>query len=197
MPRILIFFGTTDGQTGTIAQFLADELRRQDAQVTVVLAGTTPVDPGAFDGVIVAASIHAGGFQRAVRRWVHRHARALDDVPNAFLSVCLAVLESTPKARQDLERIVNGFATDTGWKAHQVKFVAGALRYTRYGWLKKLVMRRIAGKAGGSTDTTRDHVYTDWADLRRFAGRFLGSLGASDTASASDLAREALTTTRR
>jgi hypothetical protein len=50
-----------------------------------------------------------------------------------------------------------------------VKEVAGALKYTRYGWLKRRVMRYIAGKAGGSTDTSRDHEYTDWEDLRVFA----------------------------
>jgi menaquinone-dependent protoporphyrinogen oxidase len=34
------------------------------------------------------------------------------------------------------------------------------------------VMKRIARKAGGDTDTTRDYVYTDWNDVRRFAEEF-------------------------
>ena len=46
------------------------------------------------------------------------------------------------------------------------------MRYTHYGWLKRLMMKRIVGKAGGSTDTTRDHEYTDWNDLRNFAREF-------------------------
>ena len=33
-------------------------------------------------------------------------------------------------------------------------------------------MKRIAAKAGGDTDTSRDYEYTDWADLQRFADRF-------------------------
>jgi menaquinone-dependent protoporphyrinogen oxidase len=53
-----------------------------------------------------------------------------------------------------------------------IKFVAGALPYTRYNWLKRWIMRRIVAKAGGDTDTTRDFEYTDWEDLRAFARTF-------------------------
>ena len=50
--------------------------------------------------------------------------------------------------------------------------VAGALPYTKYGWLKRMMMKRIVAKAGGDTDTTRDYEYTDWIDLRNFARDF-------------------------
>jgi menaquinone-dependent protoporphyrinogen oxidase len=53
-----------------------------------------------------------------------------------------------------------------------VKLVAGALPYTRYGWLKRAVMKRIVKRAGGSTDVSRDHEYTDWTDLWDFAVAF-------------------------
>ena len=46
---------------------------------------------------------------------------------------------------------------------------AGALRYSRYGWLKRRLMRSIARREGGDTDTSRDHVYTDWDAVDRFA----------------------------
>ena len=52
------------------------------------------------------------------------------------------------------------------------KPVAGALPYTRYNWFIRRVMKRIAAKAGGDTDTTRDYEYTDWQDLRSFAEQF-------------------------
>ena len=37
------------------------------------------------------------------------------------------------------------------------------------------MMRRIAGKAGGGTDTTRDFEYTDWNEVRGIVAR-LGAL---------------------
>ena len=53
-----------------------------------------------------------------------------------------------------------------------VKTVAGALPYTRYGWLKRWLLRRIVRQHGGDTDWTRDFEYTDWDDLRAFAHSF-------------------------
>ena len=51
-------------------------------------------------------------------------------------------------------------------------FVAGALPYTQYNWLTRWMMRRIVARAHGDVDTSRDYEYTDWEDLRSFAGEF-------------------------
>jgi menaquinone-dependent protoporphyrinogen oxidase len=59
MPRLLIAYGTTDGQTSKICDFLADEATRLGTEVDLVRGGTRPVYPGAYDAVIVAASVHA------------------------------------------------------------------------------------------------------------------------------------------
>ena len=96
----------------------------------------------------------------------------LNDMPTAFLSVCLAVLEQNAKTRREVANILERFFARTGWRPPIAKPIAGAVRYTRYGWLKRLMMKRIVGKAGGGTDTTRDYEYTDWNDLRAFAGEF-------------------------
>ena len=50
--------------------------------------------------------------------------------------------------------------------------LTGALRYTHYGWLTRMLMRRIVAKAGGDTDTSRDYDYTDWTDLAQFGRTF-------------------------
>jgi menaquinone-dependent protoporphyrinogen oxidase len=34
-------------------------------------------------------------------------------------------------------------------------------------------MKQISKKEGGSTDTSRDHEYTDWKSVERFAENFL------------------------
>jgi menaquinone-dependent protoporphyrinogen oxidase len=67
---------------------------------------------------------------------------------------------------------MNGFLAETGWKPSVTKVVAGALPYTRYNWFIRRVMKRIAAKAGGDTDATRDYEYTDWQDLRGFTEQF-------------------------
>ena len=52
--------------------------------------------------------------------------------------------------------------------------VAGRLAYTQYGLLKRFVMRRIALKAGGPVDTSRDHEMTDWDQVRDVAAELAG-----------------------
>jgi len=126
----------------------------------------------------VAASVHAGGYQRRVRRWVHDHATVLNAKPTAFVSVCLGVLQPEAKVQRELATIVDRFLTATGWRPVITRTVAGALPYSRYNWLKRWVMVRMVRKAGGDTDTSRDYEYTDWADLRAFAEEFAGSLRA-------------------
>lgn len=46
---------------------------------------------------------------------------------------------------------------------------AGAVPFTKYNVLLRFVMKRIQRKAGHSTDTSRDHVYTDWTAVEGFA----------------------------
>jgi menaquinone-dependent protoporphyrinogen oxidase len=116
--------------------------------------------------------VHARGYQRSVRRWVHAHARALDARPTAFVSVSLGVLQSDPKVQQEVAEIPRRFAAAAGWHPTVIKAVAGALPYTRYHWLTRWLMKRIVAKAGGDTDTSRDYEYTDWADVRAFAREF-------------------------
>ena len=170
MSRVLILYGTTDGHTRAIAQAIAEPLSTQGIDTDVIEAGTLDPMPSQYDGLIIAASIHAGRYQKAVERWVHAHQKDFGTRPAAFVSVCLAVLQQAdPKVKAELEAIVERFATRTGWRPPIVKQVAGALLYTRYNIFKRWIMKRIVAKAGGATDVSRDYDYTDWADLRRFA----------------------------
>ncbi len=176
MTHILIVYGTTDGHTRKIAQVLAENLRARRCSVDVMDAATMlwRVSPAGYDGVIVAASVHIGDYQRTVGRWVRMYAPMLNGMPTAFLSVCLAVLEHGTEARQEILRIMERFLARCGWRPTITRMVAGAVPYTRYGWLKRRMMKRIVAKAGGDTDTTRDFEYTDWNDLREFAQEFAG-----------------------
>lgn len=185
MPRILVVFGTTEGQTEKIAHALARAMRADGASVDVARADQTP-SPDPYGAVIVAASVHAGGYQRSVQRWVRTHAEALDARQTAFVSVCLGVLEHNPQTDQTLRTIREQFIASTGWRPGVTKVVAGALPYTKYNWLKRWMMKRIVQKAGGDTDTSRDYEYTDWEDLCRFATEFLGRLNVT-RATATDL----------
>lgn len=178
MPTILVLYGTTDGHTAKVAAFLGDVLRDLGHQVEVDDAKEPRRTPRAaeFDAVLVAASVHVRGYQQAVRRWVRQNLADLDARPNAFLSVCMGVVQGTPRVMADLHAVVERFTANTGWTPARVEFVAGAIPYSRYGILKRWVMQYISRQAGQPTTADRDWEYTDWEKLREFAEEWSQSL---------------------
>lgn len=172
MARILVFYGTTTGHTAKIARSIGDTLRHQGASVEVIEANAEWPEPEDYSAVLVAASVQSGKYQRPVRRWVRANAEALNARPTAFVSVCLGVRQHDAHVQQEVAAIMTRFLTAAGWRPTVTKTVAGALLYTQYNPFLRWVMKRIARKAGGDTDTTRDCEYTDWADLRAFAEDF-------------------------
>jgi len=173
--RFLVLYGTTDGHTRKVAGAIADELRASGDTVDVANAERKRplVLPNDYAAVIVAGSVHIGRYQRSVQRWVRAHRDALANRPTAFVSVCLGVLEHNPNTDRELDRILTRFFDKTGWRPTATKVVAGALMFTKYGWLKRQAILAIVRKQlGPNVDTTRDHEYTDWSDVRAFAREF-------------------------
>lgn len=174
MSRILVAYGTSEGQTATIAERLGDALADEDHDATLVHAKHPPADlePSDYDGVIVGASIHMGTHQRYVVEFVREHLEALNRLPSAFFSVSLTAAHAEPADREPARELLEAFLEETGWEPDRTLLVAGALTYSEYGLLKRVVMRRIAGKSGGDTNTSRDYEYTDWDEVEAFALEF-------------------------
>ena len=85
-----------------------------------------------------------------------------------------------------LKTILSRFLAEAGWQPAITKPVAGALLHPLL-WFIRRVMKRIAAKAGGNTDTTRDYEYLDWQDLRRFTEEFGRLVARRATASAPEI----------
>lgn len=171
MARMLIAYGTSDGHTAEVAASIADLLRSRAHEARAVELGGMEVPvPEEYDGVIVGASVHRGRHQAAVERFVRLHRETLGRRATGFFSVSLALADGSADGRREAERYVDEFVRRTGWRPGMVACVAGALRYSRYGWLERWIMQRIARYKGSpDTDTSRDYVYTDWRDVKRFA----------------------------
>jgi len=178
MSRVLVIYGTTDGHTAKVAHCMAETLRAVNVETEVAEAGKTSHQAEHYSAVIVAASVHAGKYQRSVRDWVRDNMFALQTRPTAFVSVCLAIRDTREQSKRDLDAILERFYKETKWRPTVAKSVAGALLYTKYNWFVRQVMKRIVRDAGGDTDTSRDYEYTDWADLRSFVVGFAGLVAA-------------------
>jgi menaquinone-dependent protoporphyrinogen oxidase len=172
--KLLLVYGTSEGQTQKISRFVADRLVQQGHQTLVVNAiePTPAADPRAFDAVMIAASLHAGHYQSSVVHYVKEHLESIGARPNAFLSVSLAAAGDDEDDIEGLKKCVADFTRETGWTPECIHHVAGAFRYTSYDFLKRWAMKYIAYRKGAPTDTRRDYELTDWDDLGRFADSF-------------------------
>jgi menaquinone-dependent protoporphyrinogen oxidase len=171
MMKVLIPYGTTEGQTARIAEYLADVVRDHGHEAYAVdIKGSSNPEPDDYDAVIVGASIHMGKHEDYVRDFVRENRDALERLPSAFFSVSLAAHDDIEEAESYIEE----FVQQTGWRPGMVGLFGGALLYTQYGFIKRYVMKQITRHKGSpDTDTSRDYVYTDWESVKHFAEEFL------------------------
>ncbi len=175
MPaNVLILYGTHEGQTRKIAGFVAERLKARGLAVTMRDAAdlNEQAQLPPFDAVLVAASLHIGGFQKSVARAIARNAEAMAAKPNAFLSVSLSAAGDNEDDWRGLEECLERFFVQAHWRPQHVEHVAGAFRYTQYDFFKRLAMTNIAKQRGGPVDTSRDWELTDWDKLAAFADAF-------------------------
>lgn len=177
MKPILIAYATTDGHTRRIAEHLHDAfvaLGRQVDLVDVASPAQGELAP-IYGGVVLAGSVHLGRHQRALGAFARANAAWLNACPGAFLSVSLNAGLAHPACQRESRAGAQKFLAATGFAPGVVLPVAGAVLYTRYGWLARRLVRLLMQRFGGATDTTRDHSYTDWAALDHFAAEFVAA----------------------
>jgi menaquinone-dependent protoporphyrinogen oxidase len=177
MSRTLILYATTEGHTARIVERIAQRLRDKGHTVETHRADEIPagVDPAAYDGVMLGASIHYGHHPGYLRALVRCQRAALTARPGAFFSVSLSAGGSGARS-ETAQRYLETFLRQVDWHPPQTATFAGALQYSKYGTFKKLLMRLIARMVGNDTDTTRDYEYTDWDAVARFADAFARQL---------------------
>lgn len=182
--RVLVIYGTSYGQTAKIAHRIGEVLQRSGSAVEYCDAARGRPSLGAeqYSAIVVGASLIARGVQPPVRRFVRENLAALNRLPSAFFLVSASAGSSSPRGRQAAQRILDGFLAAEGWRPAASASIAGAINYTRYGFLLRWYMKRASAMHGGSTDTSRDHEYTDWGQVERFAAEVRDLDGILQTA---------------
>ena len=172
MGHILIAYTTGEGQTARVAEYLDEFVTRAGHRVDRVdLAEREPsLEP--YTLVVLAGSIHMGRVQPRLVRYVRDHREQLEG-RCAFFLVCLTAMNQSDEAKHQIEEYLAGFSRDTGVFPEPVAVFAGRLAYTRYGVLKRWLMKKVASQLGGDTDTSRDHEYTSWDAVAAFGDRLV------------------------
>lgn len=178
MPsRILIIFGTSYGQTEKIAVRIAGGLQSRGFSIELCNAATCRPSPlEEYTAVVVGSSIIARGHQPSIKQFVRNNVEMLNRRPSAFFQVSASAGSASADGRAAAQKILDDFVTEFGWTPVLSASIAGAINYTRYNFLLRWFMKRASAKNGGATDTSRDHEYTDWAQVDRFAAAIANAI---------------------
>jgi len=165
---ILLTFHSHEGQTAKIADRIAARLRASGIDVDVRAVDAAPA-PDRYDAVVFGDSIRFERHSRALRRYLGKHRDVLVNRPTAMFQVSMTSAgtdaDHVAKAAEMADKLVRQAQV----QPDLVELFAGAIAYSKYGWVTKRVMRSIARREGNGTDMSRDHEYTDWAAVDRFA----------------------------
>jgi menaquinone-dependent protoporphyrinogen oxidase len=175
MANILIVYGSSDGQTGKVAEFLGERFRGCGHDVDLLNGKRLPrnFDISRYAAVIVAASVRRTKYQRNITNFARRYRGQLEAVPSAFVSVSMA------EAKGGFQQAwLDWFVNQSGWKPAHFASFAGALMYRKYNFITRFLMKKISQKVGLTTDTSKNHEYTDWDNVGRFANEFAEYLGS-------------------
>jgi menaquinone-dependent protoporphyrinogen oxidase len=174
VAKWLIVYATNDGHTRVVAERIGEVLRAQGhtAYVLHVLKLPKDLDLNQYDAAWVGGSLYRQRHQPALERFVRANVQTLNAMPAAFFSVSLSAAGKRPEQQADAQAMAQRFLDATGWKPRRVECVPGALLYRRYNFIIRFIMKRIAAKAGGDTDTTQNHDYTDWSAVENFTIAF-------------------------
>jgi len=176
--KVLIVYATSEGQTRKIARYMEEVLQNEQHRVVIADASEEPPSSSGFDVVIIGGSIHLQKYQSSLNHYVVENIDYLNKVPSTFFSVSMGAASAIEEEHEEVRKIANGFLRETGWLV-KANHIAGALMYTKYDYFKRLVMRMIAKQQDGETDTSQDHEYTNWGNVKAFVLNFVNQIELS------------------
>jgi menaquinone-dependent protoporphyrinogen oxidase len=176
MSKLLIVYGTGDGQTLKIAERIGEIARAQKFEVDGINAADHPpsdfsISP--YRGIIVGSSLRNRKYNSYVIEFIQDCKADLQRCPSAFFSVSIG---DATFMRKGVDKLVNKFFDEMGWHPKTVGRFAGALKYTKYDFWTKFFMSIAGWVARYPTDTRKDHELTDWEQVEKFTNEFLESV---------------------
>ena len=157
-----IVYETLEGQTGKIARFVEDLLRKQGEDVICIDTADKMTD-ASFDGierVVLAAPVHERRHPRAFEVFVGASRHDLADRKTLMISVSLSA--AFPEGIDEAKEYLTEFEMRSDFKADETLLAAGAVRPSGYDYFQQQVIRhavlgdRYKDLDGGTQE------FTDW-----------------------------------
>jgi menaquinone-dependent protoporphyrinogen oxidase len=169
VKKAIFLYSTREGQTKKILEFIKGRLEQYQCRfVDLHLHPDIRLDD--YDKVIVGASIRYGRLNKALYKFIDRYSEALEKKGAVFICVNLtARKEEQMKDTPEGSVYIKTFLKKSSWTPAKIGVFAGALRYPRYRFFDKMMIRLIMSMTGGETDTSKEIEYTNWHKVAKFA----------------------------
>lgn len=173
--KVLIVYGTIEGHTAKIAQFV--EQKAQEMGHDVSLFDTTkrraPVALEDVDRVVLAASVHERRHPQEFEVFVTAHRELLMERPTLMLSVSLSAAfeDGMAEAREYLIEM----KMRTDFTPGEEVLVAGAVKTSSYDYFASQILRHVVLRDRDYDPGQGDHDFTDWDALETTLDRFLAA----------------------
>eukprot|EP00033_Pygsuia_biforma_P002165 GCRY01002400.1.p1 GENE.GCRY01002400.1~~GCRY01002400.1.p1 ORF type:complete len:269 (-),score=67.29 GCRY01002400.1:820-1626(-) len=183
-----IVFSSSYGHTKVLASFVGQHLEEKHQMKVQIFdikdKETRSLDLDPFDSLILMAPLITERYAANLKRLMKKNADFCASKPAAFLANNLSwargkpyedvYAEMTPKQREFNEnhlpstlKYAEEFMAACNMAQGHLLRVLGDLPYLTYNIAVRQVMKMISKKNGFSTDTSRNHDYTDYEMLRR------------------------------
>ncbi|WNJ96691.1 menaquinone-dependent protoporphyrinogen IX dehydrogenase [Vibrio ruber] len=172
MKKVLCLYSTREGQTKKIVEHIIAQLEGYQCEY-VDLHLNPKLNLALYDKVLIGASIRYGQLNKSLYQFIENHHQQLDEAKAAFICVNLtARKEDQKKDTPEGSAYIQTFLRKSIWQPQMIGVFAGALRYPRYRFFDRVMIRFIMKMTGGETDTSKEVEYTNWNKVEIFAQKF-------------------------
>jgi menaquinone-dependent protoporphyrinogen oxidase len=174
--RVLIAYGTRFGSTEEISSKLAEIMRNQGLDTTVISVKKDKWPPlDQFDAVLVGSGIKMGRWTKEAKNFIKKNVKALKE--KSFFAVFVSSGEASypEKYQEAKEKYVQKIINDLGFDLNKVMHEAfGGLfdlsHSSKIGWLEKKFTNMAARDDESSNLTENEYNdLRDWDQIQSFA----------------------------
>ncbi len=172
--RILLIYGTTEGQSRKISNFITEQLEAvgHDVECLDSRRKMDGLQISSFDAAIIVGSVHQKLHQEALCNFAIAHRSELQKISTLLFSVSLSAAFSNGKA--EAQSYIDLFVDRTGFNPNSYALVAGALRYSEYDYFMAQVVEHVV--LASHENITEDREFTNWQQLEIDIDNFMETI---------------------
>ena len=158
--RILVAYATKAGSTADAAAEIGRVIENKSGYKVDVRPVGKLKDVDGYDAVIIGSAIRAGKWLPEATKFVEKHRDALSQVPVAYFTVCLTMMEDTEENRREVAAYLDPVCEIV--QPVDVGLFAGVMDYSKLSFLLRLMMKKMRSPEGD---------FRDWEAIRAWAGQ--------------------------